>query len=61
MHLARKLGVKFILDPSKGNVVSIIDPGSASTGGKPIVKTADGREELVDLVVVAGEYLPPDD
>ncbi|KAI2627668.1 FAD dependent oxidoreductase [Hypoxylon sp. NC1633] len=51
-HLARKAGVKMILDPVRGKVLDI-----ASTGKRPVVHTADGQEHPAELVVVAGEYL----
>ncbi|KAI0836483.1 FAD dependent oxidoreductase [Hypoxylon sp. FL0890] len=48
-HLARKAGVKFVLDPVYGKVVDITDKD-----GHPVVHTADGLEHPADLVVVAG-------
>ncbi|OTA96211.1 hypothetical protein M434DRAFT_393066 [Hypoxylon sp. CO27-5] len=48
-HLARKAGVKFVLDPVRGKVVDI-----TNKDGHPIVHTADGIEHSADLVVVAG-------
>ncbi|OTA56649.1 FAD dependent oxidoreductase [Hypoxylon sp. EC38] len=48
-HLARKAGVKFVLDPVRGKVVDITNKGD-----HPVVHTADGIEHSADLVVVAG-------
>ncbi|KAI1134630.1 FAD dependent oxidoreductase [Hypoxylon sp. FL0543] len=48
-HLAKKAGVKFVLDPARGKVVDITDKD-----GHPVVHTADGLEYPADLVVVAG-------
>jgi hypothetical protein len=48
-YLARKHGVKFILDPIRGRVGKI-----GTSDGKPIVETIDGVKHSVDLVVVAG-------
>ncbi|KAK7730349.1 hypothetical protein SLS53_009049 [Cytospora paraplurivora] len=49
-YLAEKAGVKFILDPGKGKVVTLED----GEDEKPIVTTADGKRHKADLVVVAG-------
>ncbi|KAI0097060.1 FAD dependent oxidoreductase [Hypoxylon sp. NC0597] len=48
-HLARKAGVKFVLDPVRGKVVDI-----TNKDGRPVVHTADGIEHSADLVIVAG-------
>ncbi|KAI1469043.1 FAD dependent oxidoreductase [Daldinia caldariorum] len=48
-HLAKRAGVKMILDPLRGKVVDI-----ATKDDRPVVVTADGLEIAADLVVVAG-------
>ncbi|ORY71122.1 FAD dependent oxidoreductase [Pseudomassariella vexata] len=48
--LAKKAGVKFILHPMQGKVVSL----DVTQEGKPAIKTADGLTHEGDLVVVAG-------
>ncbi|OTA99759.1 hypothetical protein M426DRAFT_67223 [Hypoxylon sp. CI-4A] len=48
-HLARKSGVKLILDPLRGKVVDI-----TTKDNHPVVHTVDGLEHAADLVVVAG-------
>lgn len=42
-----------VLDPVRGKVVDIASGGD----GRPVVATADGREHVADLVVVAGEKI----
>lgn len=51
-HSARTEGVKFVLGKGEGEVVGIGEDGKQ--GGKPVVKTADGKEHDTDLVIVAG-------
>ncbi|KAI2462960.1 FAD dependent oxidoreductase [Annulohypoxylon bovei var. microspora] len=48
-HLARKAGVKTILDPQLGKVVDI-----TTMNNNPVVHTADGLQHTANLVVVAG-------
>ncbi|KAI0601175.1 FAD dependent oxidoreductase [Biscogniauxia sp. FL1348] len=48
-HLAKKAGVKTVLDPVRGKVVDI-----TSKDGRPVALTADGVEHVADLIVVAG-------
>ncbi|KAI0890851.1 FAD dependent oxidoreductase [Annulohypoxylon nitens] len=48
-HLARKAGVKMILDPQRGKVVDI-----TTEDDHPVVRTADGLRHVANLVVVAG-------
>ncbi|KAI1637768.1 FAD dependent oxidoreductase [Biscogniauxia mediterranea] len=49
-HLAKKAGVKTVLDPVRGKVVDIL----TSKDGRPVALTADGVEHVADLIVVAG-------
>lgn len=49
-YLAAKSGVKFILDPVRGKVVSVDN----KEDGAPTVTTADGTVHSADLVVIAG-------
>ncbi|KAI1497961.1 FAD dependent oxidoreductase [Biscogniauxia marginata] len=48
-HLAKRAGVKLLLDPAHGKVIDLV-----SRDNHPVALTADGREHLADLVVVAG-------
>lgn len=48
-HLARSAGVKFVLGKGMGKVVEIEEDG-----GKPALKTVDGKTHPADLVIVAG-------
>ncbi|KAI1405055.1 FAD dependent oxidoreductase [Hypoxylon fuscum] len=48
-HLAKKAGVKMLLDPVRGKVLDI-----KSREGRPLVHTADGHGHSADLVIVAG-------
>ncbi|KAI5919583.1 FAD dependent oxidoreductase [Camillea tinctor] len=48
-YLAKKAGVKTLLDPVRGKVVDI-----TSKDNHPVAVTADGVEHVADLIVVAG-------
>ncbi|KAK9776223.1 putative FAD dependent oxidoreductase [Seiridium cardinale] len=49
-HLARKAGVKFVLDPIRGKVVNI----GTDVNGRPVVETEDKQTHEADLVIVSG-------
>ncbi|KAJ4185839.1 hypothetical protein NW755_008291 [Fusarium falciforme] len=56
LHKAKRLGVRFILDPVAGKVASLVQDGSVKIEG---VRTADGKTRRAALTIVAcGGWTP---